>query len=84
MWWCVATLTTVGYGDVFPITSLRKFLSTFISILGICMFALPDGILTSGFSAEFKKLNIKEVVIVPIVVPNWIMNASFGIAIFYF
>jgi hypothetical protein len=48
------------------------------------MFALPAGILTSGFSAEFKKLNIKEVVIVPIVVPNWIMNASFGIAIFYF
>ena len=57
MWWCVATLTTVRYGDVFPITSLGKFLTAFVSILGIGMFALPAGNLTSGFSADFQKLN---------------------------
>ena len=55
MWWSVATLTTVGYGDAYPITSLGKFLTACISILGIGMFALPAGILASGFSDEFKK-----------------------------
>jgi len=56
MWWSVATLTTVGYGDEYPVTGLGKFLTACISILGIGMFALPAGILASGFSDEFKKL----------------------------
>lgn len=61
MWWSVATLTTVGYGDTYPITGLGKILTACISILGIGMFALPAGILASGFSDEFKKLkNEKE------------------------
>lgn len=55
MWWSVATLTTVGYGDVYPITTIGKTLTACISILGIGMFALPAGILASGFSEEFKK-----------------------------
>ncbi len=50
MWWGIATLTTVGYGDVYPITALGKFLGGIISILGIGLFALPTGILASGFS----------------------------------
>ena len=60
MWWSVATLTTVGYGDIFPITPLGKTLASIISILGIGMFALPAGILASGFSAEFHKKKHKE------------------------
>lgn len=56
MWWSVATLTTVGYGDEYPITALGKFLTACISILGIGMFALPAGILASGFSEEFRKM----------------------------
>lgn len=56
MWWSVATLTTLGYGDVYPITILGKFLTACISILGIGIFALPAGILASGFSEEFKKI----------------------------
>jgi voltage-gated potassium channel len=56
MWWSVTTLTTVGYGDVFPITSLGRILTACISILGIGMFALPAGILASGFSTEFQKI----------------------------
>ena len=55
MWWCIITLTTVGYGDVFPVTVAGKVLTAFIAILGIGMFALPAGILASGFSDEFQK-----------------------------
>jgi voltage-gated potassium channel len=50
MWWSVATLTTVGYGDVVPITTLGRVLGAVISLLGIGFFALPAGILASGFS----------------------------------
>jgi voltage-gated potassium channel len=60
MWWSVATLTTVGYGDVYPITITGKILASFISILGIGMFALPAGILASGFSEEFKNTRQKR------------------------
>jgi voltage-gated potassium channel len=56
MWWNVATLTTIGYGDVFPVTVLGRTLTSIISILGIGMFALPAGILASGFSDEFRKI----------------------------
>jgi len=49
MWWSVATLTTVGYGDAYPITPLGKVLGGAIAILGIGLFALPAGILGSGF-----------------------------------
>lgn len=49
MWWAVATLTTVGYGDIYPITVLGKLCASIIAILGIGMFALPTGILGAGF-----------------------------------
>ena len=52
MWWGVATLTTVGYGDVYPVTMLGKFLGAGIAMLGIGLFALPAGILASGFSDQ--------------------------------
>lgn len=55
MWWGLATLTTVGYGDVTPITAGGKIFGAFIMIMGIAMFALPAGILTSGFTREIKK-----------------------------
>jgi len=52
MWWGVATFTTVGYGDVYPQTTLGKLLGSVIAVLGIAFFALPAGILASGFSDE--------------------------------
>jgi voltage-gated potassium channel len=52
MWWGVATLTTVGYGDIFPVTDLGKFIGSFIVLLGIGMVALPTGIVGSGFLEE--------------------------------
>lgn len=55
MWWGIATLTTVGYGDVYPLTSLGKFFGGFIAIIGIGLFALPTGILASGFSEEIAR-----------------------------
>lgn len=61
MWWSVATLTTVGYGDIYPITALGKLWAACIAILGIGMFALPAGILASGFSEEFKQIKQKPV-----------------------
>ena len=54
MWWGVATLTTVGYGDVYPVTPLGKVLGAFIAILGVGIFALPAGILASGFESEIR------------------------------
>lgn len=58
MWWGIATLTTVGYGDLYPITGLGKFLGGTISIIGIGLFALPTGILASGFSEELAKKKV--------------------------
>jgi voltage-gated potassium channel len=55
MWWSVATLTTVGYGDAVPITDLGKFLGGLVALLGIAMFALPASILATGFSEELKR-----------------------------
>jgi len=53
-WWAVATLTTVGYGDIYPVTILGKILGGVIAILGIGMFALPTGILGAGFVERIK------------------------------
>lgn len=58
MWWGIATLTTVGYGDIYPITPLGQFLGGVIAVIGIGLFALPTGILASGFSEELS--NRKE------------------------
>lgn len=55
MWWAVAALTTVGYGDVYPITVVGKITGALMAILGIGMFALPTGILASGFVDEIEK-----------------------------
>jgi len=49
MWWAIATLTTVGYGDVYPVTALGKILSGVIALLGIGLVALPTGILSGSF-----------------------------------
>jgi len=52
MWWAVATLTTVGYGDVVPVTLVGRILGSISAIFGIGLFALPAGLLASGFSEE--------------------------------
>jgi len=55
MWWALASLTTVGYGDITPITPLGRLFGGVVTILGVGMFAIPAGILASGFVEEVKR-----------------------------
>lgn len=55
MWWAIITVTTIGYGDAFPITTEGKVLGGFIAFLGVCVFALPVGIIGAGFVDEVQK-----------------------------
>lgn len=61
MWWGVITLTTVGYGDVYPVTLLGKLMAAMLAILGIGLFALPAGILASGFAEEVEARRIIKI-----------------------
>jgi voltage-gated potassium channel len=60
MWWGIATLTTVGYGDLVPITPLGKFLGGIFAIAGVGLLALPAGILSSGFFEMLHNTNTKK------------------------
>lgn len=55
MWWAMATLTTVGYGDVTPITVGGKFFGGVITILSLGLVAMPTGIIVSGFSEQLRR-----------------------------
>lgn len=63
MWWAISTLTTVGYGDIYPITLMGKIMSAVIALLGIGLVAVPTGIITAGFSEQIKgkALHISEI-----------------------
>lgn len=60
MWWAVATLSTVGYGDVYPVTAAGKLLGAVIAVLGIGMFALPTSILGAAFVKELSQRMTQE------------------------
>ncbi len=55
MWWALATLTTVGYGDVVPLTTLGRFFGGLVMIFGLGMFAMPIAIVSSGFAREIHR-----------------------------
>lgn len=55
MWWAIATLTTVGYGDAVPITALGKFAASVTMIIGLGLYALPIGIVATGFINEIHR-----------------------------
>lgn len=55
MWWTVITMTTIGYGDIYPITIAGKILASIIALLGVGMLAIPSGMLGAGFIEEFQK-----------------------------
>jgi len=57
LWWAVATLTTVGYGDIYPVTGLGKILSSFIALLGIGIVALPTAIISSSL---IEKMQVRK------------------------
>ena len=55
LWWGVITMTTTGYGDMYPITAAGKFFGGIVLILGIALFALPTGIIASGFIEQIRR-----------------------------
>jgi len=61
-WWALSTLTTVGYGDIYPITTLGKIISAFVSVLGIGIVALPTGIISSGFISKLNKSKVSNII----------------------
>lgn len=60
LWWGVATLTTIGYGDIYPITALGKFFAAISAILSVGIVALPSGIIVTGFIEEMQNRNVKK------------------------
>jgi voltage-gated potassium channel len=62
MWWSIITLLTVGYGDIYPITPLGKIFGALTAIFGIALFALPAGLITSGFMELLSKQKGTDVV----------------------
>jgi voltage-gated potassium channel len=55
LWWAAVTLTTIGYGDVFPVTPLGKLLAAMTAMAGIGLIAAPTGILAAAFSEAFQR-----------------------------
>ncbi|MEO6668957.1 MAG: ion transporter [Ferruginibacter sp.] len=60
-WWSIVTVTSVGYGDMVPITVLGKALTAIITLTGLAIFALPAGIITAGFLEEIRNMKEKKI-----------------------
>lgn len=58
IWWAMSTLLTVGYGDIYPITTMGKLLAIVITFLGVGMVAIPTGIISAGFVEHYTKLKL--------------------------
>lgn len=56
IWWSVSTLLTVGYGDIYPITTAGKILGIVITFFGVGMVAIPTGIISAGFVEQYSRL----------------------------
>jgi len=61
IWWAASTLLTVGYGDIYPVTTIGKIFGIFIAFLGVGMVAIPTGIISAGFVEQYqRKSNISN------------------------
>ncbi|MDR3314224.1 MAG: ion transporter [Oscillospiraceae bacterium] len=60
LWWAVATLTTVGYGDIYPVTAAGRVISAVIALLGIGLVAVPTGIISAGFVENIEENNTAD------------------------
>ena len=56
IWWAASTLLTVGYGDIYPVTTIGKIFGIFIAFLGVGMVAIPTGIISAGFVEQYSRL----------------------------
>lgn len=59
-YWAACTLTTVGYGDLYPISHIGRVISIISSMVGIAIIALPSGIITAGYMDELNRRNEKK------------------------
>ena len=55
IYWATISLTTVGYGDIYPITTIGRIVTMFSSAFGIAIIALPSGVITAGYLEEISK-----------------------------
>ncbi len=60
MWWGIVTLTTIGYGDTYPVTISGKVIAAGVAVLGIAVYAIPTGIMASAFTEELRKNRTKN------------------------
>ncbi len=60
MWWSIITITTIGYGDMYPITALGKIVGSITAFLGVCAFALPVAVIGAGFLEQVQEKKTKE------------------------
>lgn len=65
LWWGVNAMTTVGYGDIYPITPVGKLLGGFLAVAGVAFFALPTGILASGFAEQIRSEKDGKIITCP-------------------
>ena len=71
IWWSIVTITTIGYGDMVPVTPAGKLIGGFIAVLGICVFALPVGVLGAGFVEEMnRKKGRQNAMVSPFLTPT--------------
>jgi voltage-gated potassium channel len=52
IWWAVATLTTIGYGDIYPVTALGKIIASSLAFVGIGLVAIPAGLISAAYVDE--------------------------------
>ena len=60
IWWSLSTIFTVGYGDIYPITPLGRFMAVIITFLGVGVVAIPTGIISAGFVEQYSKMQREE------------------------
>ena len=58
IWWSVSTLLTVGYGDIYPITTTGQVMGIVIALLGVGVVAIPTGIISAGFVEQYTKMTL--------------------------
>ena len=60
IYWATISLTTVGYGDIYPVTTIGRIVTMISSVFGIAIIALPSGVITAGYLEEFQQKSENE------------------------
>ena len=60
MYWATISLTTMGYGDIYPVTTVGRIVTMLSSLFGIAIIALPAGIITAGYMSEIQNISNEE------------------------